>query len=918
MSLETNIYNDTINETLPANVRDGLTRLARDTGISESRLQREILVAQVGDWWLDFDEMFWSNDTVWENAVGNTQWERQSETSDGLNFDGMFWSNDQNISDNQGSPETTHSQTIDTRYRQFLEQVWITEEELIVLLQRIEEQSNQAESMNTLRLESTINTISLSWDAQRLWNQHFQEQFTHILRQSRWPFELQVPEDIRWNTIIFNKESFSTQEEALRALYDMKLILQVLSSGDIPSRIAELNRGQRRLEVEAVDQDSWNGSWISIETVWTGLGFLATFILIREIRKWQNNRRAAAPARPPVQVAPAEWSEVVSERWQRVRDLITLLESDDTRLQGLQWEVQRFNGWNIEDMREGRFYNQLRIFINQAGVKLWRGKIISFWMLASNAKRKTLIDDFLKEQISNRNSLLEAFRSRSTTEAGWVYDEQMRNYIQLSHEYWNTDEFDKIEEYQNRRKIVIEEWRIWQLILWYNEADARSSVQQHFLSNIWSGKTSTEVFWRNGLGARLGEIDIERIFPIESLRSIPPEIATPEDIRARQFYHNIRNPSSSIDIQANLSEFLNSIWKNSGTNMYHWYNFKTAYAIIWHILDWHNVDRAKTLWFAEDWWALDARIGNSSANSYLVSKNRIFIVWDFQQSIINYINSLSNEGEIRDFERRIQVKFYDRVQWSRWDYNLVPKEAFQDIMINIERVLEDRINTIRGVWAIWWTTTPAEPERGSETIIRDTRIDMSNETHRARIERLFEFQTLTALWNRDTADLERIQSIINRWEFTTFWDLAIELSWTNNIEISTNQLTELRQAQRRFIGNTLLQIYRVELDRSGINYINDPDYNRMRDSWYNTIHWLRDLRTHIITRFPTSEVSSLINISWADSNRIIGRGWFWVYYENMRTHTFTVWATPRSFDAEIPNRITLAESLLSSIRRLRR
>ncbi|MCH8518449.1 hypothetical protein LAT59_01685, partial [Candidatus Gracilibacteria bacterium] len=636
MSLETNIYNDTINETLPANVRDGLTRLARDTGISESRLQREILVAQVGDGGLDFDEMFGSNDTVGENAVGNTQGERQSETSDGLNFDGMFGSNDQNISDNQGSPETTHSQTIDTRYRQFLEQVGITEEELIVLLQRIEEQSNQAESMNTLRLESTINTISLSGDAQRLWNQHFQEQFTHILRQSRGPFELQVPEDIRGNTIIFNKESFSTQEEALRALYDMKLILQVLSSGDIPSRIAELNRGQRRLEVEAVDQDSGNGSWISIETVGTGLGFLATFILIREIRKWQNNRRAAAPARPPVQVAPAEGSEVVSERGQRVRDLITLLESDDTRLQGLQGEVQRFNGGNIEDMREGRFYNQLRIFINQAGVKLGRGKIISFGMLASNAKRKTLIDDFLKEQISNRNSLLEAFRSRSTTEAGGVYDEQMRNYIQLSHEYGNTDEFDKIEEYQNRRKIVIEEGRIGQLILGYNEADARSSVQQHFLSNIGSGKTSTEVFGRNGLGARLGEIDIERIFPIESLRSIPPEIATPEDIRARQFYHNIRNPSSSIDIQANLSEFLNSIGKNSGTNMYHLYNFKTAYAIIGHILDGHNVDRAKTLGFAEDWGALDARIGNSSANSYLVSKNRIFIVGDFQQSIINY------------------------------------------------------------------------------------------------------------------------------------------------------------------------------------------------------------------------------------------------------------------------------------------
>ncbi|MCH8519103.1 hypothetical protein LAT59_05080, partial [Candidatus Gracilibacteria bacterium] len=322
--------------------------------------------------------------------------------------------------------------------------------------------------------------------------------------------------------------------------------------------------------------------------------------------------------------------------------------------------------------------------------------------------------------------------------------------------------------------------------------------------------------------------------------------------------------------------------------------------------------------FAEDWGALDARIGNSSANSYLVSKNRIFIVGDFQQSIINYINSLSNEGEIRDFERRIQVKFYDRVQGSRGDYNLVPKEAFQDIMINIERVLEDRINTIRGVGAIGGTTTPAEPERGSETIIRDTRIDMSNETHRARIERLFEFQTLTALGNRDTADLERIQSIINRGEFTTFGDLAIELSGTNNIEISTNQLTELRQAQRRFIGNTLLQIYRVELDRSGINYINDPDYNRMRDSGYNTIHGLRDLRTHIITRFPTSEVSSLINISGADSNRIIGRGGFGVYYENMRTHTFTVGATPRSFDAEIPNRITLAESLLSSIRRLRR
>ena len=941
MSLDTNIHHSLETQDLPENLRSWLWVLARDTWVAESRLKRNILLAQVGSSNLDFDEIFWSTGNNVENSLVETT--PEDEVSIEINFDEIFWSRSDSketpwdwlwdtheTGEERASPESWEAQHLDSRYRDFLDQLSINENQLWTILERVDTESREfawiIESLiDSWEIEWRFDSISLSTIAtHRIWNRDFNWQLTSLLNQSSWPYKVQVPSGVDWNNLVLTESDFRTKAEALQELFEIRLLLQFIGSDEIQSRIAELNRGQRSLEVESTGNDSDTPYWL----LWTIAWATALFLLIGyKVKKWKRNRQTAAwsvtPTTPssPTPAAPAESSEALSERWQRVQQLIEILESDNKNLQKVQDDVKNFSRTWYDSLSEEDFYRRLRAFINDTRPWWFSGAIIK---PRGIRKLRPAIHAFIDEQHTTRTNIIASFSD------WWDSDRQIRNYIQLSHEYANADEHVKIREYVKRSWEIIETWRLWQLIFWQNPVDAERAIQQDFLSAINSGKTPAEVFWRSWLWARLWEIDILRMFTEEQLRSIPGEIATPDHIRARQLYLELRNPGTTIDIEVNLREFLGSIWRNTGTNRQHWYNFKTAYAIIQRILEWQDVATAKNNWFALDWSMLDSRIWDNSFDTYLLRNNRAFIGWELRTSIINHINSFTSERELLDFERRMGAKLYERVWSSSW-YEYLARDAFDDIILDIERAFEES-KTRLGIW------TPV-PDRTSEAI------GNTDETRRA-------------------AEAERPASNINNWLITNSERLTVYAQ--NRFDIVRNFLilewidlnsVDLWEVRARILQNDIVNLWDLDIEMRRVLQAAWIDDTPIRNFWPNTlgsmkrriiqisandtfdrillglhIEWRQSILSSLRTN-RSQRVRELQDMIASDPNRPISSYPFkgidinipdWSYIES-RTRLLDwdirsiIWNSDRVFiSQDIPTRISFYESLWAALRRIRR
>jgi len=225
--------------------------------------------------------------------------------------------------------------------------------------------------------------------------------------------------------------------------------------------------------------------------------------------------------------------------------------------------------------------------------------------------------------------------------------DNMRAFIDLSHEVSNTDEKDiriKLNEF-------LVKLRNGEVPFVYNMRSTEAALRevQHQLLEItiwkrWNRWDITRVFW-DGTPGNPGEW--ARLLALEVRPDFTNMDRYNEGITARKVQAQIEwEAYDERAVRVQLQEFFDSIGNGADQNRY---NYKTASLIVERILAWKTKDEAITEAFAIDWEIADRTVTD---RRYLWLRNAE-IVSDLEEELIKRANDIWSIEELRNFERDV-------------------------------------------------------------------------------------------------------------------------------------------------------------------------------------------------------------------------------------------------------------------------